>query len=472
MNGEMAQTKVQDRLSVRREDLGVVMRLANLIPGVQRRTSDDDVTDAVTVRGPSYLVRASEAAWKDLACDTSEESIESRRCLLDQIRTVLSSDRKAKDERRPWSEVARQMGEACRRTLESAWVSILDRNKPLEETIRAIALGFSNMQDSRKVFKGKIFVIDVSPEEISSDTGRDLLARYLSEFADRPDPRASRGFVVVPGWVGGSVALERLGRVVHAARAVLVTDAPSFDSLEDLEAASKEGGLLEKLSGEKVWHRHMVVIANKGRAREAFVGKYAREERDTWVPMSLPWFGSYLDNVAQGQPWKPACGYRNPIAGVDSTLLDLRLTDQEGFRLYLDHRLNPCILRASGSEDVVLWGADALSRSGKGVQIGVAVVEMLVARYTEWVINRYGILDELQESETVCGDKLSEFVTLNSGAGRMFRAGSKVSVKADLVERCLIVEFDLLFREVAERAQIRINKPVTRGKPGELTVTD
>ena len=57
--------------------------------------------------------------------------------------------------------------------------------------------------------------------------------------------------------------------------------------------------------------------------------------------------------------------------------------------LFLRHRINPGILLSDGSDQVVVYGPDTLSKAGNGVQIGMAVVEMLLIRYAEWVVNQY-----------------------------------------------------------------------------------
>lgn len=448
---------------------GLVARLASLLPGIQPEGGGAP-SGVASVRGPSYAVVANEEDWRSLLGDVAPQARVKRRCLMEQIRSLLSLHASTAQTGRSLADETRREAERHRQTVERAWVSLLEQGRRQEEAVRYCALFFSNLQDSVGAFKGKLVFMDASAEEIASDNGRARLARMLSEHADRPDPRLSRAFVVVQGWVGNPTALDRLGRAVHKERAVLVSDAPSYGSLDELATAAMEGGLLESLAGEQVHHRHMVLVANRGRVRRAFQGRFAQESQSVHVPMSGPWFGGYLDNIARGLPWRPAIGYRNPIGGVDGVMLDLRLTDHDGYGLYLRHRLNPCILLSSGSRQVVIWGPDALSKSGRGVQIGVGVVEMLLARYAEWVVNKYGLLEDLEKAEETVRNKLAEFVVMNSGAGRMFRSGSRVRVEAVHTQRRLDIEFEILFREVAEKARVQIAKPLDRAKRGQVDV--
>jgi hypothetical protein len=64
----------------------------------------------------------------------------------------------------------------------------------------------------------------------------------------------------------------------------------------------------------------------------------------------------------------------------------------------------------------------------------------------------------LDQGEERLRKQLTDFVRLNSGADRMFRSESRVDVKVDYEARGFEVVFDLEFREVAERAVIRIQK--------------
>ena len=244
---------------------------------------------------------------------------------------------------------------------------------------------------------------------------------------------------------------------MHESRAILVTDMPAYDDVKQLQLASREGGFLEQFAGEEPHHRHMIVLANRGRVRSAFKGRYASERGDVYVEASGPWFGHYLDRIMQGRPWSPHVGYSNPIVGFDGVELPLRLAGEASIQLLGKHRLNPLMTRAAGSDSVVVWGADTLSKVDRGIQMGVGVVEMLLLRYAEFVVNKEGILNDLERGEERLSAKLGEFVAMNSGADKMFRSGSRVTVRVDYVKRSYDVSFDVLFRVLGEHALIRIS---------------
>jgi hypothetical protein len=378
--------------------------------------------------------------------------------MLQQVRALRRLQAYATEKNQSLGESALELSESYRESLEKAWVSLLGANRRKEEAIRGAALFFENMGPAKRAYKGKIFAIAARADEIASEAGREFLRQEMSKYVDRPDPRQGRGFVVVQGWAGSPNNLNRLGRIVHDQRAVLVTDGPAFSTKDQLREASKDGGYLESIPGTETHKRHMIVLGNRGLAREGFRGKHAAEEGDVNVGLAAPWFGSYLDRIVQGEPWRPGVGYQNPIMGVEGVVLDLTLDDHEGTRLYGKHRINPCIRLSHGSKEIVVWGVDTLSKAGEGVQIGVGIVEMLVVRYAEWIVNKYGFGEDLEKAEDVVKGKLSRFVVENSGAGKMFRSGSSATVIANHETRELEINFNLRFREVAESATIRILK--------------
>lgn len=458
-------TKTQDSVAlgdfVSREK--TARDLAGLAPGIA-----PNATNPVNLSVPSLNITQHEDSWRFLLTEPSDAM--KRRGLLESVRAILALNNASKSESISLSEVAAKKSESCRRTLENAWVTLLEKNRRKEEAVRSASLFFSNLQDSVKTYKKKIFAVYATAEEIASDAGLKFLEKALSNYYHRPDPRQSRAYLIVHGWVGSKTALDRLGRVADNHRALLVTDAPAFDSMENLHTAATEGGLLESIPGEEVYHRHMVVLANRGLVRNSFQGVYAAEKKHVYVPMSGPWFGHYLDNIVRGLAWKPPIGAQNPMAGIFGTELDLLLTEEQGHSYFAKHRLNPAVVMCAGSEKVLIWGPDSLSKSGGGVQIGVAVNELRVIRYAEWIVNTYGLLDDLDEAERVVREKLTGFIVSNSGAGRSLRAGSRVLVTADEKNRCLNIDFILNFREVTERAVIHLKKPTKITENGSVEV--
>jgi hypothetical protein len=436
--------------------------LTPLLAGVS--SEPGDVITSVTA--PSLRETSDETMWTALLSDPAK--FDQRRGLLAQLDWLLELDAAAKAEGCTIESVARERAEACRRTLERGWVSLLEQNRVREEAIRGLHLEFLNMDKAGELFRDRIVVYDAMAREVASEAGRAVLANELSHYVDRPDPRRSRAYLNVHGWAGNATDVKRLGRVAHDHRAIFVGDGPPVDRMDKARAAAMPGGLFESLTGDAIHHRHMILVSVRGRARRRFVGRYAEEARDLYVPLGGPWFGMYLERIAAGEPWRPPVGYQNPIRGIDRVELDLRLKDGEGFKHFHRHRLNPAMPLSAGSESVVVWGCDTTSTADGGVQMGIAIVEMMVVRYSEWIVNQYGLNEELEKAEGMVRRKLSEFVVANSGAGRMFRSGSRVEVTGDLKTRSLVVNFNLLFREVAERAEIRLVKPQNIN-PAELT---
>lgn len=425
--------------------------------------------DPTKVTAPSLNVALDETSWDNLLRDPEQRM--QRLTLAAQLRTIAAVEALRRSEGIPAEDAARRHAERARQTCEQAYVDIADANRTREEAVRAAALYFRNQMGAEQILHGMTWVVSANAKELASTAGRAWLSDTLGGQVNWPDPTDSFGYVVVPGWVGGRAELHELSETVHVHRAVLISDSPRFANRAQLQEAAKPGNLMSTLAGDTVKHRHTVLIGGHGRARVAFAGRYVEEKAHTFVPLSAPWFGLYLKNIALGEPWNPAVGFRNPIAGVDSVECPLRLEKGEkGYTLFSAHRVNPAMPLRAGSPDIVIWGCDTLSRADQGVQIGVAVVEQITARHAEWIVNRDGLLTDLEGGVEAVRHELKDFITRNSGAGRMFRTGSRAQVVADYAERGYQVTFDLRFREVAEFARVAI-KRAADGEPIEVEAT-
>ena len=444
-------TRTNDRqITTAKDTVAVLERLLPLLPGIS-----PGMGGPVQLAVPGLGDRISEPQWRSML--KSDQDAPRRRVMAEYVRALLRLNETARAQGKELGDVARSHAATCQQALEAAWTSILEANRDKEESVRWCALFFSNLDMSRPRFRRKIAVLDVTAEELAGRPGLDCLREILSSKVDFPDGRDSFGYVVVRGWVGSPDGLDRMGKRVHESRAILVTDAPAYDAMKQLQGASREGGFLEQFAGDQPHHRHMIVLANRGRVRARFCGRHAAERDDVYADASGPWFGHYLDKIMQGRPWAPHVGYSNPIVGFDGVELPLRLAGESSIHLYGKHRINPLMTRAAGSTSVMVWGADTLSKADRGVQMGVGVVEMLLLRYAEFVVNKEGILNDLEEGEQRLSAKLGEFVAMNSGADRMFRAGSRATVKVDFEKRSYEVSFDVLFRVLGERAFVRIS---------------
>ena len=416
----------------------------------------------LSVPGVGTLVN--DALYKSLMRDENR-----RRALACYLRALLEVQELAKRENISLADAAFRHAEACRKTLEGAWVRLLEDNRDKEQSIRWTAQFFSNLDSSVGEFKGKIAFLDLSADELCTDKGIEGLTEVLSSLADYPDARNAYGYVVVRGSSADPASLNKLGQRVHSACAVLITDAPEFERLEDLRLAAEPGALLEGYAGEEPRHRHMVLLGGRGVARKAFSGRSAKETKPVFVEASGPWFGHYLHNIKQNRPWLPHVGFSNPIVGMEGVELGLRLGGEANIKLFGKHRINPLILRSAESTDVLVWGADTLSKADRGVQIGVGVVEMLLLRYADYVVKKEGILNDLESGQKRLKDTLTEFLNENSGARKMFRAGSRVLVGVDYEKKSYDITFEVEFRQLGEKAFLRMTG--TNSGPDKIETT-
>ena len=438
-------------------------RVYRLLQGTRPRLKDD-----VNLPVPPLRIRENESSWENLLTSEKKSDRLKRRGMKQHIGALLDLNDFAKKNDLDLAEAARQLIKNHQETIENTWVSILDRNRPLEIKIRWAASILKGMQESRNLFKGKIHWLPISIEEAVTQDGSEYLSNYLSYYINRPDCRKGRGYVAFGNWAGSPDKLDLLNRITHKHRAMLWTDCPRYGTEEQLWADAQDGGTLEQLPGPESHKRHCVSFGNWVRVRHRFIGKYAQENEDVFIPSSGPQFGRQLDLIAQGKIHEPAASWDYPLIDCDGTEMDLRL-DREGagHNLLANHRQNPILRSAAGSQRCVNWGAFTLGP----VQIGEGLVEMEVARYTEWVLNKCCMFQDLEEGQEKSQKMLSTFVTENSGPGRMFRAESGVDVKIDPKANTLIVEMQLAYRTVAERAIIRMSKKhLQREEPAEIAV--
>jgi hypothetical protein len=428
-----------------REKDAVMEGLTQVLPGINPGRGE-----AVQMAVDSIGVFLNDTLHKNLMKDENR-----RRGMAAYLKALLELHERATQQGVSLHQAAEHHSKKCRETLERAWVGILGNevNRDREQSVRWCSQFFANLDTSAAELKGKVAFLDVTAEELASEKGLERLTEILSQLADYPDARNAYGYVVIRGTTGDARSLEKLGQRVHDACAVLITDAPEFTRVEDLRLAEKD---LEQYAGTKPCHRHMVLLGGRGRARKGFKGQHAQEP-DVFVESSGPWFGHYLHNIKQGQPWMPQVGYSRPISGFDDVELGLRMGGEKNIALYGKHRINPLILSAHDSSRVLVWGADTLSQAdGTGVQIGVGVVEMLLLRYAEFVINKEGILNDIEEGKQRLRDKLMKFLEINSGAGKMFMAGSSVKVEVDYATKTYDVSFEVKFRVLGEKAFVRM----------------
>lgn len=437
----------------------ILQRLAPLVPGLQPE-------NGVTLTSPGVVTKGLEHDWSNLISSKAERDKSKRKALATQIRAILDLNQRATDEKKSLAAVATEQTLVHRQAWEQGYVDLAKNNRVKEEALRSFAVFLSNMQTSRGKYRGRVYTIDASAEELTTETGLRHMEEHLKNYVDRPDPRESRTFLVMNGWPGSVERLHKLARVTHEQRCMLVGDAPWYSNLDMLRESARDGGLLDSIPGEGVHLRHSVLLGGRVRVRRRFCGKHAEEIQDVFVPSVALWFGMYLDNMAQGKPWLLPAGYGNKLLGADGVELPLRLGSHDHFHLYYDHRINPVIPLRHGSDDVVVWGAHALFKGGNGVQIGAAVVELLVVRYTEWVLNQV-IFMPADEAKRIVRGKLSAFVGDNKGANRMFKDESRVDVVLSDDERTLIVDYTLKYNEAIEGAAMHMGKALNARRTAE-----
>ncbi len=188
---------------------------------------------------------------------------------------------------------------ALENVLKSNLKTSLDATRELERSYRSVALFYKNTeQDKLK----NISIMNAELDQVKDlDYTRfiDAVSEELKDNYDRLDLRENYSLLVIPGYLGSNMVVEKWAKIAHENKVILVTDFGNFDTPDDVmelfEAANLTGG-------EK--HRSNVLMTCNwlvGRGKSAEVG----EEEDVYVPPSSALAGkiynSLMSQVAAGK---------------------------------------------------------------------------------------------------------------------------------------------------------------------------
>jgi hypothetical protein len=184
-------------------------------------------------------------------------------------------------------------------TLQSNLKKAIDATRDLERSYRSVALFFKNT-GSTKI--NNLSLMNASPEQLKDlDDTRfiDAVREELVNNYDRLDLKDNYALLVVPGYLGSNMAVEKWAKIAYENKVMLVTDFEHLDNPDDVmdmfEAANLTGG--------DNYRSNVMMTCNWLVGREKY--KELGEEEELYVPPSTALAGTIyttlMSQVAAGK---------------------------------------------------------------------------------------------------------------------------------------------------------------------------
>ncbi|TAJ15424.1 type VI secretion system contractile sheath protein TssC [Marinilabiliaceae bacterium JC017] len=154
----------------------------------------------------------------------------------------------------------------------------IDATREMERSYRSMALFFKNTEEDKVK---NISLMNAELDQLKDlDNTRfiDMVASELKSNYDRLDLSKNYGLLVVPGYLGSNMVIEKWGKIAHENKVMLITDFEHLDEPDDV----MEMFDLAHLTGGDMFRSNVIMTCNWliGRGQLAEVG----EEEDLFVP--------------------------------------------------------------------------------------------------------------------------------------------------------------------------------------------
>jgi hypothetical protein len=204
------------------------------------------------------------------------------------------------------------------KTLKSNLKKAVDATRELERSYRSVALFFKNT-GSAKI--NNLSVMNASPEQLKDlDDTRfiDAVRNELVDNYDRLDLRDNYGILVIPGYLGSNMVVEKWAKLAHENKVMLITDFEHLDNPDDVmdmfDAANLTGG--------DKYRSNVMMTCNWLVGRDKY--KEVGEEEELYVPPSTALAGTvYTTLMSQVAAGKKHGG----LSEVDGVKFDLKKSE-------------------------------------------------------------------------------------------------------------------------------------------------
>ena len=203
----------------------------------------------------------------------------------------------------------------------------VEATRELEANYRTIALFYKNTEEDKIK---NVTVMNASLEQLKDlDNTRfiDTIHAELSDNYDRLDLRNNYGLLVIPGYLGSNMVVEKWAKIAHENKVMLVTDFEHLDEPDDVMEMFEEANL----TGGDVYRANVLMTCNwlVGRGRFNEIG----ETTDLFVPPSSALarkiYKTLMSQVTAGKKF----GGINEVEGVRFDLKKSEIANLESLGL-------------------------------------------------------------------------------------------------------------------------------------------
>jgi Type VI secretion system, TssC, VipB len=207
-------------------------------------------------------------------------------------------------------DVCQQKSDLADQVLKKNLKSAVDSTQQLERSYRSVALFFKNTESTKVK---NVSIINADPEQLKDlDNTRfiDTIQAELVDNYDRLDLRNNYSLLILPGYLGSNMVVEKWAKIAYENKVMLVTD------FEDLEAPDDVMELFEaaNLTGGDIYRSNVIMSCNwlVGRGKFSEVG----EEDDLFVPPAGALAGKIYNTLMSQVTAGKKHGGMNEVDGV------------------------------------------------------------------------------------------------------------------------------------------------------------
>ena len=203
----------------------------------------------------------------------------------------------------------------------------VEATRELEANYRTIALFYKNTEEDKIK---NVTVMNASLEQLKDlDNTRfiDTIHAELSDNYDRLDLRNNYGLLVILGYLGSNMVVEKWAKIAHENKVMLVTDFEHLDEPDDVMEMFEEANL----TGGDVYRANVLMTCNwlVGRGRFNEIG----ETTDLFVPPSAALAGKIYKTLMSQVTAGKKFGGINEVEGVRFDLKKSEIANLESLGL-------------------------------------------------------------------------------------------------------------------------------------------
>lgn len=275
---------------------------------------------AAAIKGSDNLNPATKATRKIFLTDASRKA--DRETLKENLKIWLEA-LQSSDDLVAIVKSSQEKAESASKTLKKNLKKACEQTKDMEAAWRSLNLFFKNTGED-KLDNVTILNADMSQlNDLDNPLFIDAVSEELKENFDRLDLRNNYSMIVIPGYLGSKMVVDKWARLVDENKVMLITDYHNLEKTDSIVENFKR----DDLSGGDEYLSHVIMSCNYlvGRGKDTDIG----EEEDVYVPPSTSLAGKmYSATMSQVSAGKKF-GSLNEVDGVRLPLKHTEISNLE-----------------------------------------------------------------------------------------------------------------------------------------------